>query len=247
MKRRQFITRTGIITAGAIFAPQMLSCKKEVAKVKEAIQKSVLSLSKGEFTDLRGGVRYFNNAGGTVGLIESKEGFTIIDTQSVQGIRPLIDSVSKVDGKDILYVCNPEYQKLRAEEQGKEAVQQYADILFDNEYSIDLGDEQIKCYHFGNGHTADDVMYHMENANVVHMGDLIFNDVIPVFRVKDGSDAHGWIARLDKAIDLFDNDTQFISLYCRYYRLDRTTSERRKNAKRPKSAAYIFPRPRRQS
>ncbi len=242
MQRRKFLSSSAGLIAGSILIPQLITgCRKKGTGTtekltSEAIEYPGISVGTGEVTSLRGNVSYFNNAGGTVGIVETKDGFTIIDTQSVKGIRPLLNGISKVEGKEVQYVCNthhhgdhtggnaswdenqciiaqrkcPEYQKLRAQEQGNESEQRYANTLFDTEFTVDAGEETIKCYHFGNGHTSNDVMYHVENANVVHMGDLMFNDIVPVFRVKDGADAHGWIARLDKAIEMFDDDTQFI-------------------------------------
>ncbi len=48
-------------------------------------------------------------------------------------------------------------------------------------------EKRVTAYHFGAGHTFGDAMYHFEKDNVVHMGDLMFINMIPVYRVKDGS------------------------------------------------------------
>jgi len=235
MKRRRFIRNTGYAAAGALILPLGLqSCKKAL---KEVENYAGLTVSNGSISPMRRNVSSFYNSGGTVGIVETADGFVIIDTQSVKAIQPVIDAIAGIDGKNILYVCNthhhgdhtggnsaftdikmgmvaqrkcPEYQKLRAIDSGREEGQKYADILFDNEMDIDLGEETIKAIHVGNGHTNNDVMYHMENANVVHMGDLMFNNIIPVFRNRDGASHSGWIKTLTKAEELFDGHTQFI-------------------------------------
>ncbi len=104
----------------------------------------------------------------------------------------------------------PELQRKAAEERKTLDQQLYPNILFEETFKFSLGNEKVKGYHFGAGHTFGDVVYHFEKDNVVHMGDLMFINMIPVYRIKDGSNSKGWISVLDKAIEKFDKDTLFI-------------------------------------
>ena len=83
----------------------------------------------------------------------------------------------------------PELQKNAAELAKNLEKQVYANILFEDQYLIKSGGEKVTAYHFGAGHTFGDAMYHFEKDNVVHMGDLMFNNMIPVYRTADGSDS----------------------------------------------------------
>ena len=196
-----------------------------------------LTVSDGLLMPIRNNISAYANRGGTVGVMETKAGFVVIDTQFPKTIQPLVDAIAERKGKPILYVCNthhhgdhtegnivfkgltdkiiahrkcPEFQKMRAAEKETLDQQHYANILFDKKYTIDLGKDKIYAYHYGPGHTSNDVIYHIESANIVHMGDLIFNKVIPVIRPKDGADAPKWITVLDTIIGKFDTDTKFI-------------------------------------
>jgi glyoxylase-like metal-dependent hydrolase (beta-lactamase superfamily II) len=49
-----------------------------------------------------------------------------------------------------------------------------------------------------------------EQANVVHMGDLIFNRAYPFIDVQGGADSQNWIATLETLHQTYDDDTRFI-------------------------------------
>jgi len=235
MKRRKFITSSATVAGGLALFPNLISCKQRKEIVRTVFEN--ISVSAGTIDKVRGNVSRFANRGGSVGLLETAEGFVVVDAQFPPTIQPLVDAISGMEGKPIQFLCNthhhgdhtagniafkdnvnkivahnqvPIYQKERAIEGKSEDKQLYATELFDTEYKIEIGSDVIKAYHFGAGHTYGDAIYHFENDNVVHMGDLIFNEVIPVYRVKDGSDAKQWVNILDTIHSKFDDDTKFI-------------------------------------
>src|SRR5690606_17023757 len=55
-----------------------------------------------------------------------------------------------------------------------------------------------------------DAMIHFENANIVHMGDLVFNRRFPFIDKSAGADIQSWITVLQQAMDIFDQDTLFV-------------------------------------
>ncbi|MBW8361915.1 MAG: MBL fold metallo-hydrolase [Kaistella sp.] len=233
MNRKEFLATTFSAGLGLAFMPSLLSCVTPIANHSVF---DPLILGVGDLRKVRGNISRYTNKGGTVGVFETKEGFLIIDSQFPDAIQPVLDGISS-KGKPVLFLCNthhhgdhtsgniafkdqntkvvahqrvPELQRKAAEKSSKLAEQRYATVLFEKEYRIDLGNEKVTGYHFGNGHTFGDVMYHFENDNVVHMGDLMFNNVIPVYRTADGSDSRNWIKVLEKALAKFDDDTIFI-------------------------------------
>ncbi|WP_332019821.1 MBL fold metallo-hydrolase [Kaistella sp.] len=234
MNRKEFLATTFAAGLGLAFVPSVLSCSSSKIVSQQLLEP--LKLSAGNLAKVVGNVSRYTNKGGTVGIFETKDGFVVIDSQFPDSIQPVLDGIS-VKGKPVLYLCNthhhgdhtsgniafkdpntkiiahkrvPELQRLAAEKSNKLAEQHYASILFEERYKIDLGNQKITGYHFGNGHTFGDVMYHFENDNVVHMGDLMFTNMIPVYRTADGSDSRNWIKILEKAQSTFDNDTVFI-------------------------------------
>src|SRR5690606_21436929 len=58
--------------------------------------------------------------------------------------------------------------------------------------------------------TNGDAIIHFQNANIVHMGDLVFNRRYPFIDKSAGADIGNWIQVLQKAMDTFDRDTLFI-------------------------------------
>lgn len=234
MNRQEFLSNTLLAGLGAAFLPSLLSCSPATLSNRNIFEP--LALSAGNLATVRGNVSRYTNKGGTVGILETKEGFIIIDSQFADSIQPLLDGIS-TKGKPVIYLCNthhhgdhtsgniafkdlntkvvshsqvPELQRLAAEKSNKLSEQRYPTVLFDKEYRIKVGNEKINAYHFGNGHTFGDVMYHFENDNVVHMGDLMFINMIPVYRTADGADSRNWIKVLEKAQETFDDDTVFI-------------------------------------
>jgi glyoxylase-like metal-dependent hydrolase (beta-lactamase superfamily II) len=92
----------------------------------------------------------------------------------------------------------------------KKDKQVYADVTFKNDWELDLGKEKIKASYFGNAHTSGDAVLHFQNANVVHIGDLVFNHAYPYMDRPAGCTAAGSIEVLEKAVSVFDIDTKFI-------------------------------------
>lgn len=230
MNRKEFLQSTFVAGLGTVLLPNLLAC------VPTRTLFDPLAVSTGNLSKIRGNISTYSNKGGTVGILETKDGFVVIDAQFPDSIQPFIDAVSQ-KGKPIEFLCNthhhgdhtagniafknithkiiaqkqvPELQKNAAISGNALDKQHYANILFDKEHSFVSGKEKISVYHFGGGHTFGDAIYHFEKDNIVHMGDLIFINMLPVFRVKDGSDFKNWISILEKVSQKFEKDTIFI-------------------------------------
>lgn len=230
MNRKEFLIKSSVAALGVALVPSLISCSAP------RVLYEPLKLSAGNLERVRGNVSRYTNKGGTIGIFETKDGFVVIDSQFPDSVKPILETVS-TKNKPILYLANthhhadhtggniafkdltkkivahktvPELQRKAAEERKSLDQQLYPNILFDEVYKFDLGREKMKGYHFGAGHTFGDVVYHFEKDNVVHMGDLMFINMIPVYRINDGSNSNKWISVLDEAIEKFDNDTLFI-------------------------------------
>ena len=230
MNRKQFLQKTSVATLGIAFSSSIIGC------IYQRTTFEPMNLSAGNLERVRGNVFRFTNRGGTVGVLETKEGFMIVDSQFPDALQPVLDAIS-TKGKPIEFLCNthhhgdhtsgnitfknlakkvvaqknvPALQKRQAEERKTLDQQLYASTLFDTELKMELGNEKITAYHLGNGHTFGDAVYHFEKDNVVHMGDLMFNNVVPVYRTKDGANSLNWIEILTTSLVKFDNDTKFI-------------------------------------
>jgi glyoxylase-like metal-dependent hydrolase (beta-lactamase superfamily II) len=81
---------------------------------------------------------------------------------------------------------------------------------FTTSWSQIVGDEKITLYYWGAAHTNGDAVVHFENANVVHLGDLIFNRRFPFIDKTAGASIRNWVKVLKEVRKQFDKDTTFI-------------------------------------
>ncbi len=187
--------------------------------------------------EIRPNIGIYTERGGTIGWFISDDAVVVIDSQFPDTVEHFVTELkAKTDrGIDILFnthhhgdhtsgnyylkdfvkdiVAYENCVKLQKKFYGKgdkKEKQIYANITFNNEWELDLGKEKLKALHFGNAHTAGDAFLHFQNANVVHMGDLVFNHAYPYMDRPAGCMITGSINYLEKVIPLFDKDTMFI-------------------------------------
>lgn len=230
MKRRKFLTTTAQATAYTFLLSQLYACKTKSKFIPPVGQDYNMQL-------LRGNVGYFTERGGTIGWMADKEGIVVIDTQFPDQAQHLVDEISKLNaGKIDLLINthhhgdhtagNPVFEDLtdmilahtnsrinqikNAKKKGTEDKQVYPTDTFRTSISQTVGKEKITLQYFGAAHTNGDAITHFENANVVHMGDLVFNRRFPYIDTGAGANIENWIKVLDKTMDTFDDDTKFM-------------------------------------
>jgi glyoxylase-like metal-dependent hydrolase (beta-lactamase superfamily II) len=187
------------------------------------------------FTPLRRNVGIFNQRGGTIGWLVSADGLLVVDTQfadtapnllgglkqrSPRQIDVLIHSHHHPDhtgGNGVLrssvkqivaHVRSLENQKVQAERMKAQTT--LPDLTFPDTWSVTLGDETIRARHWGPAHTGGDVSIHFEQANVVHLGDLLNNRGYPNVDAPAGASVHGWIQVLEKMAAAYPADALYV-------------------------------------
>ena len=93
--------------------------------------------------------------------------------------------------------------------------QVYPDTLFNDTLTLELGGgrdgaETLHARHFGPAHTGGDIVVFFEKANVVHMGDLVFNRLYPYIDRPAGADIASWIKALEAAAATYPADAIYI-------------------------------------
>jgi cyclase len=88
--------------------------------------------------------------------------------------------------------------------------QLYADRTFKDTWREQLGDEWVSGKFYGRAHTSGDITVTFERANVVHMGDLMFNRRHPVVDRPAGASMKNWISVLEAVAKDHNNDTIYI-------------------------------------
>lgn len=95
---------------------------------------------------------------------------------------------------------------------GKEGTLALPSTTFEGSWSTNLpdGKESISLNYYGKAHTGGDAVVHFENANVAHMGDLLFNRRFPYIDHSAGGDILNWPGVLKDIRKAYDKDTIFI-------------------------------------
>jgi cyclase len=91
------------------------------------------------------------------------------------------------------------------------ADQAYATATFTDTWSEKFGNETIEMRYFGPGHTGGDAVVHFQQANVMHMGDLLFNRAHPNIDRAHGARIDNWIKVLEAVSARANADTIFIA------------------------------------
>jgi len=73
-----------------------------------------------------------------------------------------------------------------------------------------IGDEMVTATYFGAAHTNGDAIVHFERANVVHLGDLVFNRLHPFIDRPAGASIRHWITVLEEAANHYPKDAIYI-------------------------------------
>ena len=85
-----------------------------------------------------------------------------------------------------------------------------ANTTYDSTWRENVGDEVLALKHYGPAHTGGDSVVTFEKANVVHMGDLVFNRRHPVIDRPGGASIANWVKVLGNTIKDQKDDTIFI-------------------------------------
>lgn len=203
-------------------------------------QKDLLNLilpDAGIMKPLRNNVGIYTERGGTIGWLLSNDGIVVIDTQFKEQSENFIDKVRETTDRKIDLLVNTHHhgdhtsgniafkgivdthvahanskanQVRVAKANDREAGQLYPSTTYDTNWSKKVGGETVTMRYFGAAHTDGDSVTHFENANVVHMGDLMFNRRFPYIDKSSGASIANWIDVLGKVRKTFDKDTLFI-------------------------------------
>ncbi len=221
--RRQFLQIFGTALAAVPVSPALFS------------QSSSAEVLPDGFTALRRGVGTFRAQGGTIGWLIRDGALVVVDTQSPKtapdcwkGLRDrsekALDMVvnthhhgDHTGGNGVFaehtdrIVAHENVPNLMRQSAGDSAEEKtYPTETFETEWTETIGDETMSLRYHGPAHTGGDAIVHFEKANVVHMGDLVFNRAYPYIDVQGGADSQNWIAELEAIHDRFRDDTIFI-------------------------------------
>lgn len=224
MKRRKFLQ-----SAGISFGMLALSQNRGLA--------NFITQQAFKMLPLRNDVGIFTGQGGTIAWMLNKDGVVVVDSQFPDPAAHLIAELRKQSEEPFRYLINTHHhgdhtggniafkgiaqhvishanslinQRAVAAAQKSESKQLFADTVFNEQWKTELGNKNIHAQYFGAGHTNGDIIIHFEDANIAHMGDLMFNKRFPFIDRTAGANIQSWIRVLDKTMAKFDKDTLFI-------------------------------------
>lgn len=223
MYRRQFI-QNSLLSLGVVTFR-----KAEILKVMQT--------NPWKITMLTDDIGIFTEKGGTIAFHYNKDGITVVDAQFPDSAAHLISELKKVKGYPFRLLINTHHhgdhtsgnisfkgvagrvlahknslanQQRVAKQNNKEEQQYYPTQTFEKEYSEDIGNEKVRLYYYGAGHTDGDAFVHFTKANIVHVGDLVFNRRHPFVDRSAGASIKSWIKVLNSAVKKFDNKTLYV-------------------------------------
>ncbi|WP_256012409.1 MBL fold metallo-hydrolase [Desertivirga xinjiangensis] len=186
---------------------------------------------------LRRNVGIFTEQGGTIAWLVNKEGIVVVDSQFPEPAGHLISELKKQSEKPFKCLINTHHHgdhtsgniafkglvseviahdnalknlKRVAEEQKTEDKMLFPSKTFKDDMDLRVGDENIKLYYFGPGHTNGDALIHFTEANIIHVGDLVFNRRFPFIDRPGGASIRSWIKVLDRTLKTFDKDALYV-------------------------------------
>lgn len=223
MNRREFLTKTSAVVTASVGGVSRLVAQSSV----------IMPV----FTPIRRNVGVFTARGGTMGWLTSDEAVVVIDSQFADSARLFLDGLRSRTGRRIDLLLNthhhpdhtggngvmrpavtsivahekvPALQRAQAIEMGAAQAQAYADETFATTWKVRMGDEVVSATHYGPGHTGADAVYRFEQANVVHMGDLMYHQRHPGADRAAGGSLRHWIGTLEQVVKDHAADTIYI-------------------------------------
>jgi glyoxylase-like metal-dependent hydrolase (beta-lactamase superfamily II) len=189
------------------------------------------------FTPLRRNVGYFTMRGGTIGYLVNAGGVVVVDSQFPAEGKACLEGLNTRSGsRPVDFLINTHHHgdhsggnisfrgaakkvvaHVKADEHMRQppgfqppADQLYPDTTFTENWSAEVGDERISARHYGRAHTSGDAVITFERANVVHMGDLMFNQRHPVVDRAAGATIRNWMTVLERTTRDHASDTIYI-------------------------------------
>ncbi len=220
MNRKTFLQQIGLLTAGTALTPSLFHWMKQ----------------NGPFYPIRNNVGYFTGRGGTIGWHITDDSVAVIDSQFQSSAEDFMSGIfdfgpggptrylfnthhhgDHVSGNSVFRSGNfeiiahenvPELQRASAGTNSDTVVT--AERVFDDEISVESGSEIVTAKYYGRAHTRGDSVIWFENANIAHMGDLVFNRWYPFIDTNGGALIENWITLLETVSNEAIPDTRFI-------------------------------------
>ena len=235
MNRRTFLLHSAGFAAAGLLSRSLLRGQTSATPARPPAAPPEPPVT--QFTPLRRHTGIFTGRGGTIGWLASPAALVVIDTQFPDTAAICLADLPGREGRRLDAVINthhhfdhtsgnpifkpvtktivaqanvPKLQFAAAEKNGDLDKQVFADTTFAEAWRHDCGDEVVTAQYFGPAHTNGDAVIMFEQANVVHMGDLVFNRLYPYVDRPGGASVRGWVKRLEEVHQTFPADAIYV-------------------------------------
>jgi glyoxylase-like metal-dependent hydrolase (beta-lactamase superfamily II) len=174
--------------------------------------------------------------GGNMSVLVGDEQVVLIDDAMVPTAQPVLDAVNKLAGRAPDFVINTH---IHGDHVGGNALMQENGsyvvahdnirkrlatdsedaggdgglpiITFSESVTFHVNGHELYVFHVHHAHTDGDGVIHFRDQNVIHAGDILFNNLFPFIDLDTGGSVEGFINAQKKLVAMADVDTVFIA------------------------------------
>jgi cyclase len=239
MNRREFV-RNSVILSAAAASPRLLRAQAATAPAVSASPFTALRGDVGTFTGKGGTIGWLASRDALVVVDTQFPDTALVCLKGIPGIGTrTIDAtinthhhgdhtggnvVFKAASKALVAQANVPKLQFEAAQRAEANVrlgtklepsqlvanQVYADTTFTDVWRREIGSEIVTAEFRGPAHTGGDSVIIFEKANVVHMGDLVFNRLYPYVDRPGGATVRGWVKSLEDCVAAYPADAIYI-------------------------------------
>lgn len=233
MDRRDFLAASAGALAVGVVAPAALWGGEGISSTAAHSRRTPI-----DFREIRRGVGVFTSRGGTIGWLVNSDGVVVVDSQYPDTAATCLAGLQDRSGLSVDTLINTHHhgdhtggnqvfrdavRRIVAHERARDLQASTTaaaggtapegalpDTTYTDRWSMNVGDETVHLRHYGPAHTGGDSVVTFERANVVHMGDLVFNRLHPFIDRPGGASISGWITLLERTLADHDAETVYI-------------------------------------
>lgn len=174
--------------------------------------------------------------GGNMAVLVGDEQVVLIDDAMLPTAQPVLDAVTKVAGRAPDFVINTHIhgdhvggnalmqengayvvahdnirKRLAADSKDAGGEGGLPIITFSDSVTFHVNGHELHVFHVHHAHTDGDGVIHFRDQNVIHAGDILFNNLFPYIDLDNGGSVEGFINAQKKLLALADDDTVLIA------------------------------------
>ena len=174
--------------------------------------------------------------GGNMSVLVGDEQVVLIDDAMVPTAQPVLDAVNTLAGRAPDFVINTH---IHGDHVGGNALMQENGayvvahdnirkrlatdskdaggdgglpiITFSESVTFHVNGHEVHVFHVHHAHTDGDGVIHFRDQNVIHAGDILFNNLFPYIDLDNGGSVEGFIKAQETLVAMSDDDTVLIS------------------------------------